>query len=117
MKKIKSLQGIHTLALVIFSLCLMPLARAQDATLTLTVASNSVTAGDKISVWLNALNASSNQISWTFPPRIKSKMISSQGSFDGSLELPLAETNAVVIVPGAFARREYVSLRMKSRAD
>jgi phospholipase A1/A2 len=109
MRKTGSFHRIHTLALVIFSLCLMPLARAQDATLTLTVASNSVTAGDKISVWLNALNASSNQISWTFPPRIKSKMISSQGSFDGSLELHLAETNAVVIAPGAFARREYVS--------
>lgn len=96
--------------LVIFSLCLAPLVRGQDATLTLTVASNSVTAGEKTSVWLNALNASTNEISWTFPPRIKSKIISSQGASDGLLELPSSETNAVVIAPGAFVRREYVSI-------
>jgi phospholipase A1 len=97
-----------TLFATICSLCLVPFARAQDATLTLMVASNSATAGDKISVWLNALNASTNDISWTVPPRIQSKIISSQGAFDGSLELRLAESNAVVIAPGAFARREYV---------
>jgi outer membrane phospholipase A len=68
-----------------------------------------VAAGGKINVWLNALNATTNEISWTFPPRIQSKIISSQGEFDGSLELRLAETNAVVIAPGAFARCEYVS--------
>jgi phospholipase A1 len=109
MRKTRSLRTIHTLALVIFSLCLALQMRGQDATLTLMVASNSVTAGDKIIVWLNALNASTNEISWTFPPRIESKIISSQGAFDGSLELCSAETNAVVIAPGTFSRREYVS--------
>ncbi len=109
MKQIKSCLGNFTLALAIFSLCLAPFARGQAATLTLTAASNSVTAGDKMSVWLTALNTSTNEISWAFPPRIKSKIISSQGAFDGSLELNSSETNAVVIAPGTFARREYVS--------
>jgi outer membrane phospholipase A len=108
-RKISSSRAVHVLALVIFSLCLAPLARGQDATLTLTVASNSVAAGDKVSIWLNALNTSSSEISWTFPPRIESKIISSQGAFAGSLELLSAESNTVVIAPGAFARREYVS--------
>jgi phospholipase A1/A2 len=109
MMQITFCRGMHTLVLVIFLLCLAPFVRGEDATLTLTVASSSVTAGDKINVWLNALNTSTNEISWMFPPRIKSKIVSSQGAFDGSLELRSAETNAVMIAPGAFARREYVS--------
>jgi len=109
MRKIGSSRRIHALALVFFSLCLAPFARGEDATLTVTVASESVTAGDQVSVWLNALNASSNEISWTFPQKIERKIISAQGTFDGSLELRSAESNAVVIAPGAFVRREYVS--------
>jgi phospholipase A1 len=109
MRKIESCRIIHTLALVIFSLCLAPFARGQDVTLTLTMASNSVTAGDQISVWLNALNVSSHEISWTFPQKIERKIISSQGTFDGSLQLRSAESNAVTIAPGTFVRREYVS--------
>ncbi len=75
MKQINSLRGIHTLALVIFSLSLMPPARAQDATLTLTVASNSITAGDTIKrLAERALNAfEQSKSSWMFPPRIQSK--------------------------------------------
>ena len=104
-----SRRKIQTFALVIFSLCLaLPLARAQDVTLTLTVASEPVTAGGNVSVWLNALNASSNDIAWTFPATIERKIISPQGTFDGSLELRSAETNTISIAPGAFARREYV---------
>ncbi len=109
MKKIKLRRRIHALALVIYSLCLATLLPAQDVTLTMTVASNSVVSGEKISVWLNALNASTNETSWTFPQTIERKIISSQGTFDGSLALCSAETNAVVIAPGAFVRREYVS--------
>jgi phospholipase A1/A2 len=97
------------LGLVIFSLCLaLLLARGQDATLTLTVASETVAAGGNVSVWLNALNASSNEIAWTFPATIKQQIISPQGTFDGSLKLLLAESGKVSIAPGAFVRREYV---------
>src|SRR5476649_2806348 len=62
-----------------------------------------------MSVWMTALNASSNDISWTFPPEIKRKLISPQGTFDGVLTSGPAETNAVTIAPGAFVRREYIS--------
>lgn len=86
-----------------------PLVRAQDATLTLTVAAEPVTAGGSVGVWLNALNISGNEISWTFPTVIRRKIISAQGTFDGPLELRPAESNTVVIAPGAFVRREYVS--------
>jgi phospholipase A1 len=91
------------------SLCLAEPARGEEATLTLTVASNSVPAGDQISVWLNVLNTSGGGISWTFPQKIDRKFLSQQGSFDGTLELRSTESKAVVIAPGSFARREYVS--------
>ncbi len=106
MRIIELCREIHALAAVIFLLCLAPFAWGQELTVTLAV--ESVKAGDSVTVWLNALNASSNDIPWTFPPRIESKMISAQGAFDGLLEAHSPETNAVVIAPGAFARREYV---------
>jgi len=97
------------LALVIFSTCLAPQAHGQAATLTLTVASNAVVAGGQMSVWVNALNVSGEEIAWTFPQKIARKIISPQGTFAGALELRMAESNAVVIAPGAFDRRDYVS--------
>jgi phospholipase A1/A2 len=93
---------------MVFLLCLAPFARGQELTVTLAV--ESVKAGDSVNVWLNVLNVSSNDIPWTFPPRIESKMLSAQGAFDGLLALHSPETNAVVIAPGAFVRREYVSI-------
>jgi phospholipase A1/A2 len=98
---------IHLWAFFLLCLALFP-ARGQDVTLTLTVASETVAAGGNVSVWLNALNASSNEIAWTFPTTIQQQIISPQGAFDGSLELRSAETNKILIAPGAFVRREYV---------
>jgi phospholipase A1/A2 len=107
--KIGSSRRIHTLALVISLLCVvLLLARGQDAALTLTAASESVATGGNVRVWLNVLNVSTNEIAWTFPTVIERKIISSRDTFDGSLKLRSAETNAVAIAPGAFARREYV---------
>ncbi|HXU79010.1 MAG TPA: phospholipase A [Methylomirabilota bacterium] len=94
---------------MIFLLRLAPAARGEDATLTVAFTSPSVSAGESMSVWLNALNASSNEISWTFPPRIESRITSLQGTFDGSMELASTNAGAVVIAPGAFVRREYLS--------
>jgi outer membrane phospholipase A len=97
------------LALVISLLGLtLLLARGQDATLTLTVASDSLAPGDTVSVWMTVLNPTANDISWTFPPEIKSEFISRQGTNDGSLAIRSTETNVVVIAPGAFGRREYI---------
>ncbi len=73
------------------------------------MASNSVTAGNQVSVWVNALNASTTELSWVFPQTIERKMISPQGTFDGSLELRSAESKAVLSAPGTFVRREYVA--------
>jgi len=108
MNEIRSCGKFHALVLMVFLLCLAAFARGQE--LTVTLAPESVKAGDRVTVWLNALNVSSNDIPWTFPPRIESIVISAQGTFDGSLALHSPETNAVVIAPGAFVRREYVFL-------
>jgi len=85
-------------------------ARAGEVTLTMTVSSSSVSAGDRLSVWLNALNASSEAIVWTFPSRIERRIVAEHGSYSGSLELLLPETNSISIAPGSFARREYTSI-------
>jgi hypothetical protein len=107
MSKTGVCRKIPALLLGIFSLCLATQARGQE--LTGTLASESVKAGDGVSMWLNALNTSGNEILWTFPTRIESEMISAQGTFDGLLALHPEETNAVMIAPGAFVRREYLS--------
>ena len=93
---------------MVFLLCLASFARGQDGTFTFTIASEPVTAGSSVSVWLNALNTSSNEVSRTFPQKIEGKIISPQGTFDGSMELRSAESNEVTIMPGAFVRREYL---------
>ena len=99
----------HLLTAVFCSLCLAPLARGQGAGLTFTVASESVTAGAAVSVWLNVLNPSGQEISWAFPPQIERKIISAQGSFTGELELHSTELSEVTIAPGTFVRREYIA--------
>ena len=107
--KIRYHRGFRLWARVVFLLGLASFARGQDRTFTFTIASEPVTAGSSVSVWLNALNTSSNEVSWTFPQQIERKIISPQGTFDGSMELRSAESNEVTIVPGAFVRREYLS--------
>ena len=107
--KIRRHQEFHLWAWVIFLLGLASFARGQDGTFTFTIASELATAGSSVSVWLNALNTSSNEVAWTFPQQIERKIISPQGTFDGSMELRSAESNEVTIVSGAFVRREYLS--------
>lgn len=88
---------------------LVPWARGGEATLTVTVASNTVTAGDRLNVWVNALNASDEEIVWVFPAQIERRIMAEQGTYNGSLELVSPDTNALHIAPGTFARREYTS--------
>jgi len=99
----------RTFAAALFALCFTPSVHGADFALTMTTASNSVSAGGQVSLWLNVLNPTSSDISWTFPATIDRKIISARGTFTGSLTLHSAESNAVVIAPGAFARREYVT--------
>ena len=107
--KTSSSRGVHALWLLIVLLVLAPPAPGQDATLLLTVASDALSAGDSLSVWMTALNPTGNDLVWTFPAAVKSKFISPRGTVDGSLVLQTAETNLVTITPGTFARREYVA--------
>jgi outer membrane phospholipase A len=107
--KIRRHQRFRLWAWAVVLLGIAPFARGQDGTFTFTVASEPATAGSFVSVWLNALNTSSNEVSWTFPRQIERKIISPQGTFDGSMELRSTESNGVTIVPGAFVRREYLS--------
>lgn len=102
--------AILTLAMVTaFALLLAPPVQAQSAIMVVNVESDSLTAGDSMSVWMTALNTTAENVSWTFPPEVKSKFICPQGAFDCPLSLHSAETNAVVLKPGTFARREYIA--------
>jgi outer membrane phospholipase A len=60
-------------------------------------------------VHVNALNATSNSVTWTFPAQLQRRIDSSQGTFVGSIESSSPETNVVDIAVGAFATREYVT--------
>lgn len=97
------------LTMAVCSFCVAPMIRGGDLPLTAVVSSETVTAGDQFSVQVNALNATSNTVAWSFPSQLERKITSAQGTFAGSLELRSSETNVVQIVPGAFASREYVS--------
>ncbi len=100
---------MRMLMLALLVLSLAPLAHTGEATLTLTLPAEPITAGNPMRVWLNVLNATSDEIPWTFPALVARKIISTQGTFSGTLTLATAESNAVVIAAGAFVRREYVS--------
>jgi hypothetical protein len=83
---------VQILALGFLSICFQPLAHGEDMVLTFTVPLELKAAAGSVSVWLNALNSSSNQVTWTFPRQIESRIVSPQGAFDGTLELRSAES-------------------------
>ena len=88
-------------------LCLLPFAHGEDVTLTFTVPSARTAPGVTESVWLNALNASSADISWTFPPTIETRVVAAPGLPGLRLELRYGATNAITIPAGSFVRGEY----------
>ena len=96
---------IQIIALTV--LCLLPVARGEDVLLTFTMPSARTTPGVAESVWLNALNASTNEVAWTFPTTIETRVVATPGLPGLVLEMRYGETNAVVIPAGAFVRREY----------
>lgn len=83
---------VQILALGFLSICFQPLAHGEDMVLTFSVPLELTAAAGSVSVWLNALNSSSNQVTWTFPRQIESRIVSPQGAFDGTLELRSAES-------------------------
>ena len=85
------------------------LAPGQDLTVTFTGPSEPVPSGSRTNLWLNVLNPSDREVSWTFPQKIEDRIISPQGASENWLELrDAAEAGEVKIAPGAFVRREYL---------
>jgi outer membrane phospholipase A len=94
---------------ILWFIGLPSLAPGQDVTVTFTGPSEPVLAGCQTNLWLNVLNPSSHDVSWTFPQKIEGRIVSSQGVSGISLELRNpAEAGEFKIGPGAFVRREYL---------
>lgn len=107
--KIGIFRIIFAAVLVVVSLCNAPSAHAQQPMVTVTVESDAITAGDRLNVWMNAFNTTSENVAWTFPPEIKRRLVSPHGTVDDAMTLHSTESSTVTIAPGAFVRREYVS--------
>jgi len=100
---------VRVVFILLWSIGLPRLAPGQDFTVTFTGPSEPVPAGGRTALWLNALNPSSREVSWTFPQKIEGRIVSPQGASEGRLELrDPAQAGEVKITPGAFARREYL---------
>jgi phospholipase A1 len=81
---------------------------AQQPTLVFNLSPGPVIAGTPATCWLNALNDSDQPISWTFPLRVECQLISTRATNTAAFEWHgSAETNAVTLSPGAFAKRPY----------
>jgi phospholipase A1 len=93
------------LALLCFA-CSASLVRADELTLAITIPTNSVFAGQPVRIWLNALNPSTVEITWSAPEKISCHVASQQGAMELSATLRDA-TNVASIAPGGFARRGY----------
>lgn len=102
-----TLRGWFILSLI----CLPVSVRAQDTTEVFVPSVEPVTAGNSLSLWMNVLNPSDREVSWTFPARIECRLISAKPPLQGFLELRQStEAGQIAIGAGAFARREYVLL-------
>jgi outer membrane phospholipase A len=102
------IRRIGQVMFILWFIGLPSLAPGQEITATFTGPTAPVPAGSRTNLWLNVLNSSSQEVSWSFSQKIEGRVISSQGASDVSLELQNpAEAGEVKIAPGAFARREY----------
>jgi len=103
------IRRIVRVVFILWFIGLPSLAPGQDVTVTFTGPSEPVLAGCQTNLWLNVLNPSSHDVSWTFPQKIEGRIVSSQGVSGISLELRNpAEAGEFKIGPGAFVRREYL---------
>ena len=90
--------------------CFLFLFSAVGADLTLTVSGPETQpiAGQPASFWLNALNTSTQKISWTAPLEIHCELHAQQNLIPITARLrEIFPGDPVDITPGAFARREY----------
>jgi outer membrane phospholipase A len=96
--------------LILLGLLWLPVfARAQDTTEFFVPEAGMISHGRTVSLWMNVLNQSDREVSWTFPAKIECRLVSAQLPVQTFLELRQpTEAGKVVIGPGAFVRREYV---------
>lgn len=67
-----------------------------------------VSAGSRVSLWLNVLNTSNAPVAWSFPPQWEVRLSGPGHELKATMDLqdPAADRE-VIIAPGTFVRREY----------
>jgi phospholipase A1 len=91
-------------SVLLFVMCAS--VHGKDLTLTISESATSPAAGSGTSFWLNALNTSTQEVSWLPPNELKCRLISNQTTIE--LAAALSGTpGTVMIAPGGFIRREY----------
>ena len=100
---------IGRLAGLLPALWLAGVACAQDPTTVWVAPSGVIVAGKSTPLWLHVLNSSPQSLTKNFPSRFDATLTLDQRVFSTTLEL--SDTNRApdaVVLPGGFARREYV---------
>ena len=88
--------------------CVLSVAIAAEVELTVSAPESTVTTGTEAVLWLNAMNASTQNVHYTFPPEIRLHLRSSQSDVEVPAELRgQSGTTPVEIRAGTFARGEY----------
>ena len=88
---------------------LMPVS-AQDVACVFLSPARAPVAGAPCSLWLYCMNSSSETVKQTFAPQLKGELMAGSQRLETVLRLNTNNggTEAMMIPPGAFARREYV---------
>lgn len=102
------IRRISQLLPIILWLLLPMLARSQ-AVIIITGPTNIVTAGGTASIWVNALNVSTQQVSWLFPASFPCHLTTGEKTVEVWAQArDHTESGAADIAPGAFVRHEYL---------
>jgi len=98
----------HRGFLIVLLLLLTGLARGQTV-VALNGPASTVTAGGTASLWVNALNVSTQQVSWLFPVSFPCHLTAGGKAVDAWAQVRNRKAaGAADIAPGAFIRREYL---------
>ena len=100
-------RGVCRLLPIILWLLLPLLARSQTV-IVITGPTNAVPAGGIASIWVNALNVSTQPVSWLFPMSFPCHLTAGEKSVEAWAQARnRRESGAADIAPGAFVRHEY----------
>lgn len=103
-----SVRGVICAGVVLF-LAARPAVGDENPTVAVTGPTGPVMAGGPVSFFCNALNTSTQQVSWRFPADIECRLVSPKATATARAHLREGEEPALTTIPpGAFARREYV---------